>query len=148
MDTVDRNGRLPDRARGARIGVLAGLLLSALVTPLHADERTLADKLAIATTPTYLALAAIDGWDTVACVRAGRCHEANPILKPVVERHGIGPTMTGKVVLQAGFATGVFWAMHRWPAQKKYIVASYITMTVLQGVVVVANRRTLERASR
>lgn len=82
---------------------------------------------------------------TIDCVRRQVCQEANPIIRPFVDRHGIERAMTGKLAVQAGIAGFHVYAWHRWPARKPVILASLVTMTVLQGLVVAHNHRVLQR---
>jgi hypothetical protein len=127
----------------------ARLLFAALFllwpAPSSADPWTELDVAFVATVPVYAFLATEDAYTTVRCVRAGTCHEANPVYRPIVARHGIEVAMGGKLAAQAGLAAGAAYAMHRWPQKKKYVVLAFATMTVLQGVVNAANRHTLAR---
>lgn len=104
------------------------------------------DKVVVATVPTLGVLAALDAHGTIDCVRLGTCHEANPFLRPLVDRHGIEVAMGSKLAVQGGLVAVSLWAMHRYPEHRKGIVLGLVTATVLQGVVVGLNQRTLRNA--
>lgn len=121
------------------------LALLGVAAPARAQQRWAAeDRLFVVVLPVYGVLAWKDASDTIDCVKARVCHEANPLIRPFVDRHGITSAMTGKLAIQAGIAGGLGYAMHRWPSKKRYILASFVTMTALQGYVVYRNHQTLK----
>lgn len=123
--------------------ILAVLLLVGSAQTVRAD---VLDTTFLVTLPVYGGLAAIDAHGTIGCVRLGTCHEANILLRPIVDRHGIEVAMGSKLAAQAGVAAFAGWAMRRYPDQKKWIVVGFVTGTALQGVVVALNARTLRNA--
>lgn len=126
----------------ARTSLLVVVLLL-LPSVASAQGLKLADKLFIATVPAFGVLAYQDARDTRRCVEAGRCIEVNPLWAAVAQRDGIRRSMQWKLAAQAGLAGGLGYAMHKWPERKPFILAAFVTMTVLQGVVNAHNARVL-----
>ncbi len=124
------------------------LLLLLWPSSVFAQGLTRSDKLFIATVPAFSILAYQDARDTRRCVEAGRCVEINPVWAGIARTRGIRRSMQWKLAAQASLAGGLGYAMHRWPERKPFILAAFITMTALQGVVNVHNKRTLETAHR
>lgn len=104
------------------------------------------DKVFAVAAPTAIALSALDAYGTKACVDRRECAEANLLLAPFVERHGIGPAMATKVAIDAGLIVGMAWLRHRFPEHGKSTAAAAITMVAVRGYVVYRNHRTVEAA--
>lgn len=109
--------------------VLAFLLLT---TTAHADERLLRNAKRVLQ-GSYIAAGVWDAYKTVLCVRTVYgCYEANPVLKPIVEEHGIEAAMTGKVAFQVGVvaATEYFW--RKYPEKRPAILGTLGAMLAFQ----------------
>lgn len=91
----------------------------------------------------YVGLAAIDAKNTYDCVKAGTCVEANPLIRPFVERRGIGPAMAGKVAVNVGMLAATQAITSRWPDRHRMRAVAYVSMMLVQGYVVYRNERVL-----
>lgn len=123
--------------------LLLAALLVAGVRPVAAADGW--DRAFWATVPVFGAAAIYDGVQTRTCIRAGFCQELGPTLAPIVESVGVDRAMAIKVGTQAGMVAALAYVQHRWPHQKKYTVLALITMTAVQGVVVMHNEQQLKK---
>ena len=113
-----------------RPALLAVLLL--LPSAARAQDRPLL-KAALA---SYAALSVVDATQTGACLRAGTCREANPLLRPFAGSPG------GLVTVKLAANTGV--ALTVWKLRKRHPKAALvlgIAAAVSQGIVVASNAR-------
>lgn len=122
-----------------RIGLL--LLLLLLAKPSAAAQADIFPVLGGA----YVGLGVWDGYTTVQCSKLGTCHEANPLLRPFVDEHGIAPVMTAKVAFQVGtLALLCHWRKDH----PRETMAALLSLIVLQSYVNIRNARTLRGVSR
>lgn len=128
-------------AKSTRIAIgLALFIVSA--TPVRADDPWKAAS--ILAGGVYVGLATADARGTIACVQAGTCHEANPAIRPIVDRHGIVPAMSGKLGFNVGTVAAIWAVNHKWPGHRKRSTLMLIAMDVVQGYVVYRNNRVLK----
>lgn len=52
----------------------------------------------------YMTTAFVDTAETSYCIALKTCREANPVLRPLVERHGVVPAMAVKGAMHTGIA--------------------------------------------
>ena len=88
----------------------------------------------------YITAAFLDASETAYCSGQGRCHEINPILSPIVERHGVVAAMTVKGAFHAGIL-GIATSMHK--ERPKTATAFMVALLAAQVFVDVHNMRTL-----
>ena len=113
------------------------LLFLLLAAPVQAQEPRL--KLALG---SYLTAAFTDTSITSYCTGKGTCHEVNPLLKPIVERHNIVAAMTVKGAMHAGIAAWLLKAHKEHPKRVFWIT---VGLTAAQIAVDVQNVRTLRK---
>ena len=113
------------------------LLLVLLAAPVQAQETR--QKLALG---GYLTAAFFDVSITSFCSGAKTCHEQNPLLKPIVEKHGIVPAMTVKGAMHAGITLGLLRLAKSHPKRTFWLT---VGLTAAQVAVDVANVRTLRK---
>ena len=93
---------------------------------------------------TYAGLATWDAALTVKCVQAKTCHEANPLLAPLVNRHGIKTAMTAKLALNTAMTGGAIYVARKYPHRRKTITAMLMSMAAVQGYVVYRNYQVIQ----
>jgi dipeptide/tripeptide permease len=132
-----------------RLSAVVVALLMALMSAqvAHAEDH---DRDRVAVTSFTLGLASIslsfaDAIITYRAVKSGRAREANPLLVPFVETHGIGKTMIAKVGVDFGQELGLRYIAHRWPERKKTVMIARVAAVGLKGFVVAHNVHELRR---
>ena len=115
-------------------------LLACLLVPAaaHADP----DRQFRVALGAYITAAALDGSITSYCVGRGECREANPLLAPVVERHGVVAAMTLKGAFHGGIL-GILLSMHK--ERPKVALWTTIGLLAAQVAVDAHNVKTLRR---
>jgi hypothetical protein len=121
------------------------ILLLMLSSPAPLLAQTPSDRTFHGLQAAYVGLATMDAVTTSLCVQRRTCHEANPILRPLVDRHGIRTAMTVKLATQGAISGGFFYAWKHYPEHRKGLLLSLATMTALQGYVDYRNYQTLRR---
>jgi hypothetical protein len=69
----------------------------------------------------YTTAAALDGYQTVWCSARETCREANPLLRPIVERRGVVAAMTVKTGLQAGISAWLWKTSEAHPKRNFWL---------------------------
>lgn len=126
-----------------RLGVLlvGFLLLSAPLAQADDDHRLdLASSVALI---TYVGTSVADARFTVQCVHRHVCREANPLLAPIVNKHGIGTAMTAKVAFNLGVVGVMQVISHQWPERKKTLFFSLLAANAVNVAVLAHNHRVL-----
>jgi hypothetical protein len=119
-------------------GLLPVLVLIILPSPATAQSER-ATHLALG---TYMTTAFLDTSITSYYVGQGTVHEANPALRPIVERHGIVAAMTVKGAMHVGIAALILHYHKDAPKRTFWIT---VGLTAAQLAVDVANVRTVRR---
>ena len=121
------------------------LVVLVLLVPRPAAAQS-SDALFNAGVVALLALDAVDAWSTYACVSEypTQCHEANPVIRPFVDKHGVAVAMGGKLAVNAAILGVAALVRHKKPEWKKGIGLSLVSMGGVQVVVDVMNVRTLQ----
>lgn len=89
----------------------------------------------------YITAAFFDASITSYCYGQGSCREANPVLAPIVERHGVVAAMTVKGAMHAGIA-GLLLKYHQDSPKRVFWIT--VGLTAAQIAVDVVNVRTLQ----
>lgn len=95
--------------------VILLVLVLAIPRAVVAQER--GDQIFAAALGAYAVAAVVDAKTTIDCSRAGLCHEANPVLRPLVDRHGVEFAMGTKLAAQAGVAVTVLLLRPKYKTQ-------------------------------
>lgn len=90
----------------------------------------------------YVASGFWDASSTAYCHGAGTCHEVNPLLAPIVDRHGVVPAMTVKGALHVGIAAWLLHDRHQHPTRAFWTA---IALTSAQMAVNIGNTRRLRQ---
>ena len=118
--------------------------LSLFASVSHADDRALKITES-ALILGYIGTSVADARFTFQCVERGVCREANPFLKPLVDRRGIGAAMSAKVAFNLGVVGGLAMISHKWPDRHKTFIAAMIAANAVNVWVLEHNRRALAR---
>lgn len=94
---------------------------------------------------TYFGLAVWDAALTIRCVQEHTCHEANPLLAPLVNRRGIKTAMGAKLALNTAMTGVALSVARKYPGRRKTITAMLVGMAAVQGYVVYRNYQVLQR---
>lgn len=129
-----------------RFGLVLGLLLLPSASHAEDHDRTPLGIANFTLGTTYIGLSAADAIITYRAVSDGRAREANPLLVPFVESHGIGKTMAAKFAVNVGTELGLRYIEHRWPERQKTVLAARIAAVAVQGYVVARNLRVLRES--
>ena len=116
--------------------LVALVLLLVGVTPAHAQDRKTPIALG-----AYMTAAYWDAASTAFCSGARTCHEVNPVLAPIVNRHGVVPAMTVKGALHVGIAA---WLLHDRHQHPKRAFWTAVALTSAQMAVNIGNTRRLK----
>ncbi len=119
-------------------GILPVLLLLLMPSTASAQSER-ATHLALA---TYMTSAFFDTSITSYALGRGNAHEANPILAPIIERHGVAVAMTAKGAMHVGIAALI---LHYHQDAPKRVFWITVGLTAAQVAVDVANVHTLRR---
>lgn len=129
--------------------LLVCLLLVCLLLAAPASAQTTEDRLFHGLQLAQIGTAAIDGALTVECVQhIVGCHEANPIMRPFVDQHGIVRAMTGKVAVNAGIGLGALWLWQRYPEHKRLVITVLSVFVAGNLYADIGNYRTVTRGTR
>lgn len=83
---------------------------------------------------TYLTAAFADVSQTAYCLGQGTCRELNPIMRPIMDRHGVVPALALKGAINTGVAAILLHDHHRYP--KRAFWLSVVAASVQTAVVV------------
>ncbi len=91
---------------------------------------------------TYMTAAFFDTSITSYAIGKGNAHEANPILRPIVEQHGVVAAMTVKGAMHVGIAALILKYHKRYPKRTFWVT---VGLTGAQIAVDALNVRTVNR---
>lgn len=124
-------------------GLVVALLLL-IAVPVQAQEPS--KRVFDALRGAFLGLAVADGISTVICLETVEgCVEANPMVRPVVERHGARSAMSGKVAVNGAQMLAIGYLWRKYPDQRRQILLGTVAMVALQGYVVGHNLREMRK---
>lgn len=129
--------------RSAVLPFTTFVLVMVFAQSASAEDRGRIEIANLAAGVTYIGLASADAVITYRSVSDGRAREANPLLVPFVESHGIGRTMGAKLAVNIGMELGLRYIERRWPESRKSVLLARIAAVGVQGFVVAHNLRVL-----
>lgn len=92
----------------------------------------------------YMVAGFADATGTAYCQGARTCHEVNPVLAPIVERHGVVAAMTVKGAMHTGISA---WLLHDRKRHERRAFWTAIALAGAQVAVDIGNARRI-RGSR
>ena len=126
-----------------RLCVVAVLLL--FPSPVRAEDHA-RDRLSVALLAAGTVNVGLSAWDaglTYRAVKSHQANEANPLIVPFVEAHGIGSAMVGKLAIDAGVIGGMAYIAKRWPGSKRAMLGGHIAQAAVKMFVISHNMRVL-----
>lgn len=129
--------RLVDAVRPVVLNGLAALGVVLLVAvPVQAQDRT-----AIAL-GSYMTAGFIDAAGTAYCHGAGTCREVNPVLRPIVDRHGVVAAMAVKGAMHSGISA---WLLRDRKRHERRAFWTAVALAGAQLAVDIGNSRRVGR---
>jgi hypothetical protein len=129
--------RLFEAVRPAVLNGLAALGVVLLVAvPVSAQDRT---AIAIG---AYITAGFVDAAGTAYCHGAGTCHEVNPVLSPIVDRHGVVAAMSVKGAMHTGISA---WLLRDRKRHERRAFWTAVALAGAQLAVDIGNNRRIGR---
>lgn len=123
---------------------VAVLFVAVLPRPVIAQS-TNNDQLFAAGLGAYAAAAVIDAKTTIDCSLAHLCREANPVLVPLVNNHGVEFAMATKLAAQAGLGYALYRLRPRYRTQTAWALAALVGIQIAVDGINYSRLRAAER---
>jgi len=117
-------------------GLAAFGVVLLVAVPVSAQDRT-----AIAL-GAYITTGFIDASGTAYCHGAGTCHEVNPVLRPIVDRHGVVAAMAVKGAMHTGISA---WLLRDRQRHERRAFWTAVALAGAQLAVDIGNNRRIGR---